>query len=131
MTRNWWYSMPCRMPSGTTSSFPRRKRRWESWLNSLRKNWAIDRGRIDGRLERGCGVLYAAAEALSRCKATSRHMRLKMTIRILSLLLFVACITNPLVAATPVGVFENHEDVGTVLHPGNVEYDASKESYTI
>jgi TolB protein len=30
-----------------------------------------------------------------------------------------------------VGIFEGHEDVGTVLHPGSVEYDAAKSSYTI
>jgi TolB protein len=31
----------------------------------------------------------------------------------------------------PIGIFENHEDVGIVLHPGSVEYDASKPSYTV
>jgi hypothetical protein len=30
-----------------------------------------------------------------------------------------------------VGIFEGHEDVGAVLHPGSVEYDAAKGSYTI
>ena len=25
----------------------------------------------------------------------------------------------------PVGIFEGHSDVGTVLHPGSVDYDAS------
>jgi len=34
-------------------------------------------------------------------------------------------------AAAPVGMFESHGDVGTVLHPGSVEYDAAKRSYTI
>ena len=34
-------------------------------------------------------------------------------------------------AATPVGVFDGHSDVGTVLHPGSVEYDAAKRTYTI
>ncbi len=34
-------------------------------------------------------------------------------------------------ATAPVGVFESHGDVGTVLHPGSVEYDAAKRSYTI
>ena len=34
-------------------------------------------------------------------------------------------------AAAPVGVFESHGDVGIVLHPGSVEYDAAKRSYTI
>jgi TolB protein len=30
-----------------------------------------------------------------------------------------------------VGIFEEHEDVGAVLHAGSVEYDAAKGSYTI
>src|SRR5437899_3363533 len=34
-------------------------------------------------------------------------------------------------AAAPAGIFESHGDVGTVLHPGSVEYDAAKGSYTI
>ncbi|MGH9543592.1 MAG: TolB family protein [Terriglobales bacterium] len=36
---------------------------------------------------------------------------------------------NPV--ATPLGLFEDHADVGTVLHPGTVEYDPSTESYTL
>ena len=34
-------------------------------------------------------------------------------------------------AASPVGVFEGHGDVGTVLHPGSVEYDTAKQTYTV
>ena len=34
-------------------------------------------------------------------------------------------------AAAPVGIFESHGDVGTVLHEGSAEYDAAKRSYTI
>src|SRR2546427_8296707 len=34
-------------------------------------------------------------------------------------------------AAAPAGIFESHGDVGTVLHPGSVEYDAAKGSHTI
>ncbi len=33
-------------------------------------------------------------------------------------------------AAAP-GIFEDHTDVGTVLHPGSVVYDASKQNYTV
>jgi TolB protein len=40
-------------------------------------------------------------------------------------------ISLPLFASSPVGIFENHEDVGTVLHPGKVEYDPAKPAYTI
>ena len=34
-------------------------------------------------------------------------------------------------AAEPVGLFADHSDVGTVLHPGSVVYDAAKRTYTI
>jgi TolB protein len=34
-------------------------------------------------------------------------------------------------AAASVGIFEAHGDVGKVLHPGSVAYDASKGTYTI
>jgi len=35
------------------------------------------------------------------------------------------------IAPAPVGMFEGHGDVGTVLHAGSVDYDAMKHSYTI
>ena len=31
----------------------------------------------------------------------------------------------------PIGIFENHTDVGTVLHAGSVEFDAAKRTYTV
>jgi TolB protein len=33
--------------------------------------------------------------------------------------------------ATSLGLFEDHGDVGTVLHPGTVQYDPSAQSYTL
>jgi hypothetical protein len=33
--------------------------------------------------------------------------------------------------ATSAGIFEGHADVGAVLHPGSVAYDASKQTYTV
>jgi TolB protein len=32
---------------------------------------------------------------------------------------------------TPLGIFEDHNDVGTVLHPGSVTYDAANHTYAI
>ena len=32
---------------------------------------------------------------------------------------------------TDLGAFEGHSDVGTVLHPGSVNYDAARKTYTI
>jgi hypothetical protein len=37
----------------------------------------------------------------------------------------------PNLAQNPVGIFESHNDVGTVLHAGSVDYDAAKRTYTI
>jgi TolB protein len=34
-------------------------------------------------------------------------------------------------ATSPVGIFESHSDVGAVLHPGSVDYDSAKHTYTI
>src|SRR4051812_2845902 len=34
-------------------------------------------------------------------------------------------------AAGAVGIFENHQDVGTVLHPGSVSFDAAGGKYII
>ncbi len=31
----------------------------------------------------------------------------------------------------PIGIFQEHGDVGTVLHPGSVAYEANKRTYTI
>jgi TolB protein len=42
----------------------------------------------------------------------------------------VACFAFRL-SAGQAGIFEDHSDVGTVLHPGSVEYDASKRTYTV
>src|SRR6204780_5780223 len=46
----------------------------------------------------------------------------------------VPMIASPLRAQdtpAPVGIFEGHNDVGTVLHAGSVDYDAAKRTYTI
>jgi TolB protein len=42
--------------------------------------------------------------------------------------------SKPLLAQTasaPIGLFESHGDIGTVLHAGSVEYDAAQAKYTI
>jgi len=44
--------------------------------------------------------------------------------------LLLARLAFPLCAAQ-IGIFEDHTDVGAVLHAGSVEYDVSKQTYTI
>jgi hypothetical protein len=34
-------------------------------------------------------------------------------------------------AQNSIGIFDNHSDVGTVLHPGSANYDAAKNTYTL
>ena len=34
-------------------------------------------------------------------------------------------------AEEPIGIFDSHTDVGTVLHPGSATYDPVKHSYTL
>jgi len=48
--------------------------------------------------------------------------------------LFFSCIAVGSLGAQkagPLGIFEGHADVGTVLHPGAVEYDSARSTYAI
>src|SRR5579863_6177522 len=38
---------------------------------------------------------------------------------------------SPASASAPVGIFEGHGDIGAVLHPGAVAYDAANKTYTV
>jgi len=57
------------------------------------------------------------------------------TLRSLARLLVVAILTLVPVFARaeslPRGIFTDHQDVGTVIHPGSVDYDTAKRTYTI
>jgi len=46
-------------------------------------------------------------------------------------LLFVLAASCAAQNPSTVGMFESHSDVGTVLHPGSVEYDSAKQTYKI
>ena len=50
------------------------------------------------------------------------------------IVLALACLSLPVYAApaaAPLGIFEDHADVGTVLNAGSVEYDPAKRTYTV
>ena len=49
----------------------------------------------------------------------------------LSLALLFVGVVAVAQTTSSVRLFENHTDVGTVLHPGSVDYDSGKKSYTI
>jgi len=58
--------------------------------------------------------------------------RAAVTLLTLSCCVFAAFGHSSLGAsATPTGVFENHGDIGGVLHPGTLEYDAARGTYTV
>ena len=40
-------------------------------------------------------------------------------------------LTLSALGASPAGMFEGHADVGTVLHPGSVAFDATRSTYTV
>jgi TolB protein len=50
---------------------------------------------------------------------------------LMALIIFLIVIQVSAQTPTSLGIFEGHNDVGTVLHPGSVDYDASKRTYTI
>jgi len=60
------------------------------------------------------------------------HFAARFALPILVLIFFVSTLRpGEAQTVTPVGIFEAHADVGTVLHPGSVEYDSAKEAYAI
>jgi TolB protein len=57
-------------------------------------------------------------------------------LRILAMVAILSCVVAVMgspawTQSAPVGIFEGHIDVGSVLHAGSVDYDASKSTYTI
>ena len=57
--------------------------------------------------------------------------RLGMPASVILILFFGISIGGRAQDQPAVGIFENHSDVGVVLHPGSVVYDAAKKTYTI
>jgi hypothetical protein len=53
----------------------------------------------------------------------------------IAVLFSVLAVSTPAAAQAPVsqplGIFEGHQDVGTVLHPGTAEFDATRGAYTL
>src|SRR5262245_44877773 len=46
-------------------------------------------------------------------------------------LVLTLLLVTPIFLRASVGIFDDHGDVGAVLHPGNVDYDAARQTYTI
>ncbi len=64
-------------------------------------------------------------------------MKMTLLVRLMVLapaLAFSLCSISGTLAqepAAPIGDFESHGDIGTVLHPGTAEYDAAKKTYAL
>ncbi|MGD0890239.1 MAG: hypothetical protein ABR923_01810 [Terracidiphilus sp.] len=48
-----------------------------------------------------------------------------------ALAMFTVAAAAPGAACQQLGIFENHQDVGTVLHPGSAQFDSVANSYTL
>jgi TolB protein len=72
--------------------------------------------------------------ALTLLPATEVSMSTRRTLWLIALVCTFSAGRLPSMAQTAspsLGVFESHSDIGTVLHPGSVEYDNSKQTYTV
>src|SRR5579863_9011434 len=76
------------------------------------------------------GLQYFFLEMASIVEAGSRgdSMRAYLNVKWLLFVLIASCAAQ---SQSAVGIFENHSDVGTVFHPGAVDYDSAKQTYTI
>jgi hypothetical protein len=85
-------------------------------LDFSTKEFPVERKRIAWlMLLSGVFILVLAARNGARAEFSAAHTSSMMTGE----------------TAPPVGIFEGHADIGTVLHPGTADYDAAKGSYTL
>jgi TolB protein len=85
----------------------------------------------DETTQEAANPIYNLALTLLPAKEVS--MSTRRTLWLMALVCFSAgALPSMAQTASPsLGVFESHSDIGTVLHPGSVEYDNSKRSYTV
>ena len=50
---------------------------------------------------------------------------------ILLVTLLLSCLTIAQAANSPLGIFQNHSDIGTTLHAGSTQYDSAHHTYTL
>ncbi len=61
-----------------------------------------------------------------------QRKRMTLAVSVISFLIFAApALSWAKSKVGPLGLFEGHADIGTVLHPGSAIYDKSKKTYTI
>jgi len=55
----------------------------------------------------------------------------RLALSLLLVVLLLAGLIPAMAQGAPVGTFEGHEDLGTVLHPGSTTYDTARQTYTV
>ena len=55
----------------------------------------------------------------------------RLALSLLLVVLLLAGLIPAMAQGAPVGAFEGHEDLGTVLHPGSTTYDTARQTYTV
>ena len=67
----------------------------------------------------------------NRERLSMSHSSLPVFIKLGVSIVLVIAPTMALAESHPIGIFTDHQDVGTVLHPGSAVYDAARQTYTI
>jgi TolB protein len=79
------------------------------------------------------GILSPRTARFIVSKLLERHTMFPSSV-LIKFAISAALILTPamlLAQSHPVGIFTDHQDVGTVLHPGSAIYDAAHQTYTI
>src|SRR5579859_5876529 len=76
-------------------------------------------------------IYNAAGHRAHRGATFMRRLQLLFTVATLSWCLAISTVRIWAQNPAAVGTFEDHTDVGTVLHPGSVNYDPTTKTYTI
>jgi TolB protein len=89
-------------------------------------------------VNQACESIYNVALLIPPSRFALNGGRFMRTLSAFSIVALMICalslnagLAHVQAAPVPVGIFEDHADVGTVLHAGSVDYDPAKRAYTI
>jgi TolB protein len=76
--------------------------------------------------------LSALKPGVNECVPNLGEPSMKLRCALLTLLFLVVGLPSCTLAQQPaIGIFDGHSDVGKVVHPGGVSYDAAQHAYTV
>jgi TolB protein len=67
----------------------------------------------------------------NRERLSMSHSSLPVLIKLVVSAELIIAPAMALAESHPIGIFTDHQDVGTVLHPGSAVYDAARQTYTL